>query len=134
VLVEDNPGDVGLFRWALDQAHIEYELTVIQDGGAALDLIRQEESSSEPNVPDLVVLDLNLPKANGREILAAMRSAKAFENVPVVIWTSSKAMTDRAQLDMLRVTRYLVKPSELREFATLGVSISELLNDFPRRS
>jgi CheY-like chemotaxis protein len=127
ILIEDNPGDVGLFRWALHQAGVECELTVIQDGGAALELIRRENRASEPNVPDLVILDLNLPKASGKEILAAMRSAPAFANVPVVIWTSSNALTDREQLEALRITRYLVKPSELREFKTLGVSISEML-------
>ncbi len=127
MLVEDNPGDVRLFRWALEHAKISCELMVLEDGGAALALVDRENQAPAPSVPDLVVLDLNLPKASGKEVLAAMRDTAAFSQVPVVIWTSSKAMSDKAQLDALRVKRYLLKPAELNEFMTLGALIGDLL-------
>jgi chemotaxis family two-component system response regulator Rcp1 len=129
LIIEDNAGDIGLFRWALEQAGVECELSAIADGGAALEFARRE---TESEIPDLVILDLNLPKANGREILAAMRSAAALADVPVVIWTSSNALGDRSQLAPLRVTRYLVKPAELGEFRKLGVTIREVLEEGQR--
>ena len=133
LIIEDNVGDVGLFRWALEQAGVDCELSILGDGGAAFDWMREENSSADPAVPDLIVLDLNLPKASGREILTAMRSTAVFADVPVVVWTSSNAPGDRAQLQKLSVSRYLVKPSELAEFVKLGKIIRELLEEPARK-
>src|SRR5215475_8799665 len=95
LVIDDNDGDVRLFRLALDRAEVNCELRVIADGGSALDFVREESGSANPSIPDLVVLDLNLPKADGREILAAMRASRNFADVPVVIWTSSNTPRDR---------------------------------------
>jgi DNA-binding response OmpR family regulator len=129
LIIEDNPGDVGLFRWALDRAGIDCELSVIEDGGAALEFVRREGGSGGPNIPDLVVLDLNLPKVSGSDVLIAMRGITAFANVPVVIWTSSNAPSDRARLNDLQINRYLLKPPELSEFLKLGIAIKEILEE-----
>ena len=115
LLVEDNPGDVDLFRWALESANLICDLTVLRDGGAALEHFHREDAASNPQIPNLVVLDLNLPKASGSVVLTRMRSTSAFARVPVVIWTSSSAVRDRRQVDALNVCRYLVKPSEITE-------------------
>jgi CheY-like chemotaxis protein len=134
VMIEDNQGDVDLFRWALEEAGVNCELSVIDDGGAALEFVRHESGSTGANTPDLVILDLNLPKASGKEILAAMRGAPAFANVPVVIWTSSNARLDRTQLDALRINRYIVKPPELSGLIKVGISIREVLEECAGRS
>ncbi len=123
LIIEDNPGDVTLLSLALERAGVDCEVSVIEDGGAAIELLRQKE----PPIPDLVILDLNLPKADGREVLSAMRSVEAFADVPVVIWTSSNAPHEREQLNALRVTRYLVKPPDLNEFLKLGDVIGDVL-------
>ena len=76
-----------------------------------------------------MVLDLNLPKASGREILAEIRATPAFRPVPVVIWTSSNARIDRTQLEELGITRYLVKPPEFQQLGPLGATIKEILEN-----
>jgi CheY-like chemotaxis protein len=81
------------------------------DGAAAMDFVREEGSRANPTIPDLVVLDLNLPKAHRREILAAMRASQKFADVRVVIWTSSNTPRDRDQLASLRIEQYIVKPA-----------------------
>jgi CheY-like chemotaxis protein len=129
LMIEDNQGDVDLFRWALEDAGVNSELSVIDDGGEALEFVRHESASTGASIPDLVILDLNLPKASGREILAAMRGTPVFANVPVVIWTSSNARLDRTQLDALRIKRYIVKPPELSELIKVGVLIREVLEE-----
>ena len=125
LVIEDNPGDVTLLNLALRQAEVDCEVSVIDDGGAALEFVRQKE----PPVPDLVILDLNLPKADGREVLSAMRSIEAFADVPVLIWTSSSAPHEREQLNPLRIARYVVKPPELNEFLKLGDIVKDVLAD-----
>lgn len=124
LIVEDNPGDILLFRFALSDAGIDCEISEITDGEAALDFVHKEDAS----LPDLIVLDLNLPKASGKEILAAIRATPAFNPIPVVIWTSSNARVDRSQFEQLGVARYLVKPPEFRDLAPLGATIKEVLN------
>lgn len=134
LMIEDNQGDVDLFRWALEEAGVDSELSVIADGGAALEFVRHESGSTGTSIPDLVILDLNLPKASGKEILAAMRGTPVFANVPVVVWTSSNARLDRAQLEPLRINRYIVKPPELSELIKVGILIREVLEECLGRS
>lgn len=128
LLVDDNPGDVELFRHALRHAHLDCELEVIYDGGEALDLVRREASSGPERTPDLVVLDLNLPKADGREILTEMRGTAAFARVPVMILTSSNSPREREQLEVLGISRHVSKPPDLHEFLKLGLIVKEVLD------
>ena len=123
LIIEDNPGDVLLFQVALTDAGLDCELSEISDGRIALDFVRKAHAT----LPDLVILDLNLPKASGKEILAEIRATPAFQPVPVVVWTSSNARIDRDQLEQLGVTRYLVKPPELQQLGPLGATIREIL-------
>ena len=128
LMIEDNPGDVELFRFALEHAKLNCELIVISDGGEALALI-EEDSSPTREMPDLVLLDLNLPKVGGREILTAMRSGTAFVSVPVVIFTSSSSRREREELEPLRVARHITKPSDLDEFLKIGAVVREVLEE-----
>jgi two-component system response regulator len=120
-LAEDNPADVYLLREALgvDQ-DTQLELLVVQDGEEALDFVyRRGKFVSVPN-PDLVVLDLNLPKSDGNDVLKAIRETEDLRDVPVVILTSSDSPKDRDAAERLGANGYITKPSDLDEFLSLG--------------
>lgn len=129
LLVEDNPGDVELLRLALGAAEIDCELMVIDDGGEALALVRQQGKYSDIPVPDLAILDLNIPKNDGLEILAAIRTNQPFENLPVAILSSSPWLRERAILEPFHISRYITKPADLDEFLSIGMIVKELLSE-----
>jgi CheY-like chemotaxis protein len=127
LVIEDNPSDVVLLRYALNGAGLDYQLTVIDDGGDALALFRQGGSPGQSLVPELAIIDLNLPKHGGLEILEQMRANRTFAEVPVVILSSSSSPHERAEIEKFRIVRYIVKPVELEEFLKIGWLIKELL-------
>src|SRR5438874_13452464 len=110
LLVEDNPGDVELLRWALGRASLDCELIVIDDGSDAIAFVQQRGKYTGAAVPDLAILDLNLPKYDGLEILAEMRANRAFASVPVAVLSSSSSPRDRAKMEVFRIARYITKP------------------------
>jgi DNA-binding response OmpR family regulator len=124
LVIEDNPADVDLLRRALASAQLDCQLTVIDDGAVALALFR--ESAATP-VPDLAIVDLNLPKHSGLEIIERMRSNPRFAAVPVVIMSSSSSPNDRSKMEKFQVAQYIVKPADLDEFMRIGWRIRELL-------
>jgi CheY-like chemotaxis protein len=126
VLVEDNPGDVALVREALYEYGIRSELTVLFDGERAVELFDRLDRD-RMRCPDLVLLDLKLPKRDGHEILERMRASAQCAHVPVVIVTSSNAGEDRDKAAKLGATRYIRKPHRLDEFIQLGAVFKELL-------
>ena len=126
VLVEDNPGDVALVREALYEYGIRSELTVIFDGERAVELFDRLDRD-RMRCPDLVLLDLKLPKRDGHEILERMRTSVQCAHVPVVIVTSSNAREDRDKAAKLGATRYLRKPHGLDEFIQLGAVLKDIL-------
>ena len=125
LLIEDNPTDVELFRRALSTAGLMFDLTVLEDGAEALDLLRR--SDSEGFLPDLVVLDLNLPKHDGVEVLQAMRATTRYTAVPVAILSSSSSPRERARIEPFRVSRYITKPPDLDQFMKIGFTVKELV-------
>jgi len=125
LVVEDNPGDVYLLRKSLKHADVECELTVFEDGLEALTYIRQEASPG--GKPDLAVLDLNLPKTGGTELVAALRESPWLRSVPVIV-TSSGAISESTR--NLPVDLLLPKPVDLPEFLGLGARIKNLLTGF----
>ena len=127
LVIEDNPADVRLLRLALDETGLAYELTVIDDGAEALCFVRREGKYAATPKPDLVVLDLNLPKKSGMEVLAALRANKELSNTPVAVVTSSSAPLERAQVEGLRVERFITKPPELEDFLRIGAMLIEVL-------
>lgn len=127
LLVEDNPADVGLVRYALAEHGIRYELVVIRDGEQALQFIEKVDAGSQP-CPELIILDLNLPKTNGREVLQRMRESPVFEEVPVVILSSSDATKDKQETAALGASRYIRKPSNLDDFLKIGSVLKTLLH------
>jgi two-component system, chemotaxis family, response regulator Rcp1 len=127
LLVEDNRADVTLVREALEEHGLTCKLLVLSDGEQALKLIARAETG-EVACPELVILDLNLPKADGRQVLQRMRASSRCSSVPVVILSSSEAPEDIDQAKRLGATRYLKKPSNLDAFLSLGAIFKDLLS------
>ncbi|MBI1897121.1 MAG: response regulator [Acidobacteria bacterium] len=132
VLIEDNPADVGLVREALDEYGVSCELTVLTDGERAMHFV-SDIDERRGRCPDLVILDLNLPRRHGYEILARMRSSVQCPHVPVVVFTSSEAREDKENAARLHVARYIRKPHRLEQFIQVGGVLKELLASLKRR-
>ena len=127
LLVEDNPADVGLFRLALKDAELDCDLTVLEDGAAALSLIRHPDTGAR--IPDLTVLDLNLPKNGGLEVLEAIRANSVFVNMRVAILSSSSSPRERARIEEFGVDRFITKPLDLDGFLGIGSILKDLLRE-----
>ena len=127
VLVEDNPGDVHLIRMALRQANVACDLRVLKDGAEGMALTRPD-SHRDP-VPDLIVLDLNLPKHDGLEVLAALHADPVLAAVPVVVFTSSTSPGERARVMELGAARFLAKPPDLDDFLAVGGVLKAVLQE-----
>jgi len=126
-LAEDNPGDVYLVKEALRLAGLNYELTLFEDGHQALkrfDLIGSEPAAV---YPDVFLLDLNLPRSDGGEVLRSLRENTRWSRLLVVILTSSESPTDRALADTYDAT-YFRKPNELDPFLKIGAYIRDLIH------
>lgn len=122
LLGEDNPADVYLIRQALEENGIQYDLTVAVHGGEILEVV-----NNTAMIPDLIVLDLNLPRHEGLEILKFIRQSPELERVPVVILTSSDSPKDRLAASQLGASCYIRKPSNLDEFMNIGKTFHNLL-------
>jgi chemotaxis family two-component system response regulator Rcp1 len=116
LLVEDNPGDARLTREALREGKIKNNLHVLADGVAALEFLRREGKHAEAPVPDLILLDLNLPKMDGREVLVAIKEDEWLRRIPVVILTTSEAEDDILRSYELHANCYVTKPVGLDQF------------------
>ena len=116
LLVEDNPGDVRLTMEALKEGKLRNNLTVARDGEEALALLRQEDGYSETPQPDLILLDLNLPKRDGREVLREIKEDSNLKHIPVVILTTSKAAEDVLSTYESHANSYITKPVDLEQF------------------
>ena len=127
LLAEDNPGDVDLLRLAFSNAALDCELTVLDDGGEALAFVRQDGKYAGVPIPDLAILDLNVPKNDGLEILAAMRANPKFAELPVAVLSSSSSPRERAAMEQFNIRRFITKPSDLEEFMRIGSIVKELL-------
>ncbi len=122
LLVEDSPSDVRLIREALKETPVEVEVTLARDGVEAIDYLRQSETGLV-NRPDIILLDLNLPRKNGREVLAEVKADPNLKQIPVLIMTSSKADEDITQAYNLNANCYIAKPSDLQEYVDVVRSI-----------
>jgi CheY-like chemotaxis protein len=127
LLVEDNAADIYLFRQALERAGLTFELTVIKDGGEALAFATGDRRLSADRVPDLLILDLNLPKVGGCEVLEALRQNPDLSNLTVAVLTSSAALRDYERCTELGVARYITKPLELEDFLQIGEVVKQVL-------
>ncbi len=124
LLAEDNPGDVRLFREALGSLALSFELIVAEDGQKAIAIIKDTAS---PHALDLIVLDVNLPRHKGDEVLRQVRAEPLLGNIPVIVMTSSEAPADKAAATWLGADLYLRKPSDLEELLEVAEVIEKVL-------
>jgi two-component system, chemotaxis family, response regulator Rcp1 len=125
LVVEDNPGDVRLMKEALAEANVRTNVTHVEDGVEALALLRHEGKYADAPFPDLVILDLNLPRKDGREVLQEIKQDEALRRLPVVIMTTSEAETDISRTFNLRANCYVTKPWSFEEFSKLVKAIEK---------
>jgi two-component system, chemotaxis family, response regulator Rcp1 len=125
LLVEDNPGDVRLTKEALRDAKVYNNIYVVKDGIEAMEFLRKEASFAHVSAPDLILLDLNLPRKDGREVLAEIKNDPKIKRIPVVILTGSKADEDIMKSYDLHANCYVTKPVDLNGFIKIMHSIEE---------
>ena len=123
LLVEDNPGDYRLTQEALREGKVYNNLHWVQDGVEALEFLRQRGRYAEVPRPDIVLLDLNLPKKDGREVLSEIKGDEDLRAIPVVVLTTSKAEEDVLRSYDLHANCYVTKPVDLEKFITVVQSI-----------
>lgn len=136
LLVEDNPGDIRLIVEVLKEGKINNNLSVVEDGEEALAYLRREGSYQDAIVPDIILLDLNLPKINGTEVLAEIKKDPLLKYIPVIILTTSEAEQDILRAYDLHANCYITKPVNLEQFLTVVRSIENFwltLVKLPRR-
>ncbi len=125
LLVEDNPGDVGLTRETLKDSKLLNHMTVVGDGVEAMALLRREGKYADTIRPDLILLDLNLPKKDGREVLREIKSDEQLRRIPVVVLTTSSAEQDILKTYDLHANCYITKPVNLDQFTAVVKAIEE---------
>ena len=128
LLVEDSPADIYIVRESLKKHMKEINLQVLNDGEKAFALIEASEADDSMPSPALLILDLNLPKRSGQEILQRVRQSSKFGRIPVVIFTSSDSPSDRAETTRLGATAYFRKPADLEEFMCIGKVVQSVLS------
>lgn len=123
LLVEDNPGDVRLTMEAFKECKVNNKIHVVSDGMEAMAFLRREDRYSDAARPDLILLDLNLPKKDGREVLTEIKSDKDLRYIPVVILTTSQAEEDILRAYGLNANCYVSKPVDFNQFFKVVKSI-----------
>jgi CheY-like chemotaxis protein len=133
LLAEDNAADVYLIRTALEEHGIDLPLQVAADGREVLQILYQEQMLAESQLK-LIILDLNLPRHDGIEILQRLRETERLARIPVVVLTSSDSPRDRIVASELGAAGYLRKPSNLEDFLSLGAVFKEMLGQAKAQS
>jgi two-component system, chemotaxis family, response regulator Rcp1 len=128
VIVDDNPSDVFIIREALVVHGVEAEVTVFEDGEAALEFVSSRRTDDDIPYPDLILLDISLPRIDGFAVLERLRETLSFADVPVVMMTSSLAASDRAKAAELGSDDYFQKPLSYEDFLTIGAAIRKQLS------
>jgi two-component system, chemotaxis family, response regulator Rcp1 len=125
LLVEDNPADVRLTQEAFKETRLRCKLHIARDGAEALDFLRQNGRFSAAPRPDIILLDLNLPKKDGREVLAEVKEAPQFKRIPVVVLTTSNAADDIHHTYEHHANCFITKPTGLDDFVEVVKRIEE---------
>lgn len=125
LLVEDSPGDVRLTREAFIEAKLPIHLHVASDGVEAMAFLRKEGAFEAAPRPDFILLDLNLPKMDGREVLADIKADDGLKTIPTVILTTSEAEADIVKSYQLQANAFLTKPVQLAAFESLVMSVGD---------
>jgi len=129
LVIEDNGSDVFLLDRALHKQDFRFELVHLLSGSAAVAFIRREGMYLDVPNPQLILVDLNLSKYTGEDILREIRKARHLAGVPVCVWSSSRSRRDEALLKEMGVSQFITKPSGLDQFMEIGKTIKDLLAD-----
>ena len=128
LLVEDNRGDIFLVRSALAEHQVDCSLHVVNDGEQAIQYLMDAADDASPvRRPDLILLDLNLPKRSGTEVLERLRTMNGLDQTPVIVMSSSTAPKDRTEITRLNALKYFTKPTDLQAFMSIGQLVKEVL-------
>ena len=127
LVIEDNRSDVFLLDRALNQQGLRFELVHLQNGGEALAFIRRQGAYADAAIPNLILVDLNLSRYSGEDILREIRSAAHLGGVPVCVWSSSGSRRDGKLVKDLGISRMITKPCGLEQFMEIGKIIKDLL-------
>ena len=127
LVIEDNASDVFLLDRALKKQDLQFDLVHLLSGGEALAFIRGQGAYADAAIPNLILVDLNLSKYTGEDILREIRSAGRLGGVPVCVWSSSRSRRDEALLRDLGVCQFITKPSGLDQFMEIGKTLKNLL-------
>ena len=127
LVIEDNGSDVFLLDRALHKQDLRFELVHLLSGSAALQFIRREGAYLDAQIPQLILVDLNLSKYTGEDILREIRNARHLAGVPVCVWSSSRSRRDETLLRDLGVAQFITKPSGLDQFMAIGKTLKDLL-------
>ena len=119
LLVEDNPADADLMRETIEGSKLRLDLSTVKDGDEAIQYLRGEGAFANAKRPDLILLDLNLPRMNGRQVLASVKGDADLRGIPVVVLTSSSAEQDIVQSYNLGANCYVIKPVDLKAFQSI---------------
>ncbi|MDW8273734.1 MAG: response regulator [Chitinophagales bacterium] len=125
LLVEDNPGDIRLTQEAFKESALNVHLDVVTDGEMALDFLFKRGKFINANRPDIILLDLNLPKKNGIDVLVEVKNAENLKKIPIIVLTTSDAEHDIAKAYSLHANCYILKPVDFDEFAKVIRLIEE---------
>ncbi len=125
LLVEDNPGDVELTREALEDAKVANRLNVVDDGADAVDFLYRKGRFANAPRPDIILLDLNLPKKDGRQVLSEIKADADLAQIPVVVLTTSQAEEDILRAYQLHANCYITKPVDFNQFLRIVSTIEE---------
>ena len=128
VVIEDNCSDVFLLQRALKKHDLQFEMIHLLNGDEALAFIRRQGAYADAANPNLILMDLNLSKYTGEDILREIRAAKHLAGVPVCAWSSSQSARDRSMLKDFGVARFIAKPAGLDQFLEIGKLIKDLLS------
>ena len=123
LLVEDNEGDILLTKDAFEEAKVITQLSVVKDGQAAIDFLIQQHKYCPAELPDLILLDVNLPKKNGHEVLRFIKSDETLKHIPVIMLTTSSFKKDINLAYENYVNCYITKPIEIKDFVNVVTSI-----------
>jgi chemotaxis family two-component system response regulator Rcp1 len=125
LLIEDSPGDIELTLTAFEECKIRNEVTVVTDGEEAIDFLYRRGNFKAARRPDIIMLDLNLPKRNGQEVLTVIKNDASLKQIPVVVLTSSEAERDIVKTYNLHANCYIIKPVDAEKFLNVVKSIED---------
>ena len=125
LLVEDNPGDVRLTQEVLKEGKVHNKLSVVENGVQAISFLKKEDGYKDALTPDLILLDLNMPKKDGREVLLDIKKDKDLKKIPVIVLTTSQAEEDILKVYNLNANCFISKPVDLEQFINVVKSIED---------